>query len=79
MSRQLRARFLKALELLPLTEIADGIGRAYSTMQAYRRGERRVTPAVAQKLARYLRERAEEFHQVADRLEAAADREEDNG
>lgn len=77
MSR-VRDRFLEALDLAvtTLTEVAEGCGRAYRTLQSYQRGERRVTVGAARDLVVYLRDRAGELTRAADRLEAAADDEE---
>jgi hypothetical protein len=79
MGKKLTRRFLKALHLVPLTDIAEGTGRGYSTLQAYKYGQRRVTAAAARDLARYLREMADEFSRIADQLEEAADQEEAHG
>jgi hypothetical protein len=67
---------VEALKLAPLTEVAAGIGRAYSTVQAYKYGQRRVTPTAARDLARWLRKRAQEFERAAEALESAAEKEE---
>lgn len=74
----LRTRFLEALETAveTLGDVADGCDRAYRTLQSYRLDERRVTTDAARDLVAYLRRRAEELHETADRLEAAADEEE---
>lgn len=73
MESQLRELVRQALVLLPLADWAEGTGRGYSTLQAYRSGDRNPTPAAARELATYLRSRAEEFSEMADALEAAAE------
>jgi hypothetical protein len=79
MQNRLRAPFAKALELATasILDVAEGIERGYRTLTAYRRGDRRVTPNAARRLAAYLRERARAFNIAADRLDAAADEEEE--
>ncbi len=79
MGDKVTARYLEALALLPLTKIAEGTGQAYPTLQAYKYGERRVTTDAARKLATFLRDRAAEFEQVAEALEAAIAAEESDG
>ena len=63
----------RVLELVSLTEVAAGTGRGYSTLQAYKAGTRNPSSAAAREIAAYLRDRAEEFSEIADALEAAAD------
>lgn len=77
MRERLTDQVRKALDLLPLPRIAEGVGRSYSTLRAYAYGQREPTPAAAREIAVYLRGRAEEFAQVAERLAAAADAEEE--
>lgn len=76
MGKRLTEQVRRALELLPLTRIAEGIDRAYPTLQAYKYGQRVPTPAAARDLAAFLRRQSEEFGKVADELEAAAEEEE---
>jgi len=74
------SRYLEALELVSLAEIARGTSRSYPTLQAYKYGERRITEDAARELASFLRSRAAEFHEAADAIEAAlAEEGEDNG
>lgn len=69
-----RARYLEALEkaVQTLGDVAEGCGRHYRTLQSYQRGERRVTEGAARDLVEYLRDRAADLQEAADRLEAAA-------
>jgi hypothetical protein len=76
MGERLTDQVRKALELLPLPRFAEGGTRAYETIRAYAYGKREPTPEAAREIAAYLRSRAEEFAQVAEELEAAADAEE---
>lgn len=78
MPSRLQASFATAARLATtsLEEVAEGLGRGSSTLYAYLSGGRRVTPAAAQALAAYLRERARAFNKAAEQLDAAADREE---
>ena len=72
------AKYLEALELIPLAEVARGTGRAYSTLQGYRSGWRRPTSAAARELAGFLRQRAVRFEQAADALDVAVGEEEED-
>ncbi|MFG1691212.1 hypothetical protein ACGF5M_03475 [Gemmatimonadota bacterium] len=76
MSKQLKKRYLDALELLNLKDVERDTSRSYRTLQAYRRNERRVTEDAAEELVAYLRVRAGRLNTAADRLEAALPREE---
>lgn len=64
--------FLRALETATATlgNVAKGTGIAYRTLHALKLGTRRVTPASARKLVRYLRRRSKELARAADKLEA---------
>ncbi len=73
------AKYLEALELMPLAEVARGTGRAYTTLQGYKYGHRRPTLAAVRELAGFLRQRAVRFQQAADALDAAVGEEEGNG
>ena len=73
------ARYLEALGLVPLAEIARGTTRSYPTLQAYKYGERRITEDAARELASFLRDRAAEFTDAADAIEAALAEEEADG
>lgn len=77
MGERLTDQVGKALELLPLPRIAEGVRRSYSTLRAYAYGQREPTPDAAREIAAYLRSRAVEFQQVADELDAAANAEEE--
>lgn len=73
MTKQVR----RALEVLPLTQYAEGTGKPFPTLRAYRYGLRTPPPEAAREIAEYLRSRANEFAEVADKLEAAAAEEEE--
>jgi hypothetical protein len=79
MRNRLRAPFIKALAVATasVVDVAEGIGRGYRTVMAYKRGARRVTPETAHLLAAYLRDRARALDEAADDLAAAAEREEE--
>jgi hypothetical protein len=47
------------------------MGRGRSTLEAYKRGTRRVTEAAARELIAYLRDQAVDLTSAADALEAA--------
>ncbi len=70
--------YLKALKLVNLSRLSEATGRAYRTLQAYRRKERRVTDAAVRELAQYLRAHASSLTKAADQLEAALHEEEKN-
>lgn len=78
MRNRLRVPFVKAIHLATasIEDVAKGIDRGRRTVTAYLGGERRVTPDAAQALAAYLRGRARAFNEAADRIEAAAEKEE---
>ncbi|MGH7966411.1 MAG: helix-turn-helix domain-containing protein [Candidatus Binatia bacterium] len=78
MPPRLETSFLRGLRLALATrrDMARGLHRSYRMVQAYERGERRVTAEVARALAGYLRERAARMLRVAEDLEAAAARDE---
>ncbi len=75
MGNRLREQVQRALKLLPLPRFAEGTPKAYRTIQSYYYGQREPTPESAREIAAYLRTRADEFRDVADALEAAADAE----
>lgn len=77
MSKRLTDQVQRALALLPLPRYSEGIGKGYSTIQAYMYGRREPTAAAAREIAAYLRSQADEFTEVADALDSAADAEED--
>ena len=63
--------YLKALARLNISRVADDTGRGLRTLQAYRRGERRITKAAARELLAYLRTMSSDLTDAADALEAA--------
>ena len=67
----------RALNLLNMREVSAWTGRAYSTLMAYRSGDRRVTPDAARELIAYLHDHAESLTEAADKLEAALAKEEE--
>ena len=77
MSKVLERAYLRALALVSMRDVSRGTGRGYSTLQAYRAGERRVTSDAARELVGYLRSQAETFTEAARRLEAALAKEEE--
>jgi hypothetical protein len=79
MGKRLTRAYLKALDvaLATLGDVGSATGRAYRTLQAYRRGEAHVPPGVARALADYLRRRAVVFTREADVLERQARKEEE--
>lgn len=77
MRKRLTDQVQRALEVLPLPRFAEGTGKAYSTIQAYMYCQREPTIAAAREIAAYLRSQADEFVEVADALDAAADAEGD--
>jgi len=80
MTNELRSTFRRALKLAApqLPEVAKGIGRSVRAVQMYRDGDRRVTPDVARRFARWLRRRAHRLDRAADDLERAARKEADD-
>lgn len=81
MGEQLRRWFNRASDVATasLEDVGRGIGKARRTFFAYRSGDRHVTPQAALDLAGYLRRRAAKFLDVAEKLEDAAEREDDDG
>jgi hypothetical protein len=73
MATRLASRFRKALRLSLATrfDAARGVRRSYRMLQAYERGERRVTESVARAMASHLRDRAAHMLSAAEELEAA--------
>ena len=59
-----------------MRDVSHWTGRGYSTLQAYRAGQRRVTSDAARELVGYLRSQAESLTEAADKLEAALAKEE---
>ncbi len=77
MGKELERRFREALHLVSLSELTGGTTRSRSAWEKYKLGKRRPTVAAAHELAKYLRDRAQSDQKAADKLEAAADREEE--
>ena len=73
MGERLTDSVRRALEVLPLTQFAEGTGKPIPTLRAYRYGLRTPPPDAAREIAAYLRSRADEFGELADQLDAAAD------
>ncbi len=76
MGKELERRFREALHLVSLSELTGGTTRSRSAWEKYKLGKRRPTVAAAHELAKFLRDRAQSDQKAADKLEAAADREE---
>ena len=79
MGRHVKGAYLKALDLLNLSEVSKSTGRAYRTLTYYRRGERRVTEAAAWELVEYLQGRADRLEAAAAALRAALEKEAGDG
>ncbi len=77
MGKELEQRFREALRLVSLSELTHGTARSRSTWEKYHLGTRRLTLGAVRELAEYLRSRARSDQEAADKLEAAADREEE--
>ncbi len=77
MGKELERRFREARRLVSLSELTRGTARSRSTWEKYHLGTRRPTVGAARELAEYLRSRAQSDQKAADKLEAAADREEE--
>ncbi len=75
--KELERRLRDALRLVSLSELTRGTARSRSTWEKYHLGTRRPTVGAARELAAYLRDRAQADQKAADKLEAAADREEE--
>ncbi len=71
MKSSLEERYRQALDLVTMADLARSGERAYKTLQAYRSGYRRPTVAAARELVTFLRVRAKESTQAAERLEEA--------
>jgi hypothetical protein len=76
MGKTMEDQYLAALELVVLSDLSRSTGRAYRTLQAYRKGDRGVTAPAARELIAYLRSRAQAFTAAADQVEAALTKEE---
>lgn len=75
MGKRTEDRYLEALRLLNLSDLARETGRGYRTLKAYRSGERRITEAAAKELVEYLQARSERFSAAAVALAAALEEE----
>ena len=71
--------YLEALSRLNVNQVSRATGRGVRTLQAYRRGERRITEAAARELVDYLRAMSSDLTQVADALDALVPKEADDG
>ena len=79
MGTQMEDTYLRALAPLNVRRVADATGRAVRTFHSYRRGERRITEAAARELLEYLRAMSSDLTGAADALEAALQKEAENG
>ena len=66
--------YRKALELLNVKEVSRETGRAWRTLMAYKRQERRVTTSPARELIQFLRSQSSRFTAAADALAPARGR-----
>ncbi len=71
MGRHMERAYLKALDMLNVSEVSRETGRAVRTLQAYQLGERRITEAAAGELVEYLQVRSKELAAAAAALAAA--------
>ena len=69
------AAYLQALARLNLSDVSRETGRAYRTLQAYRRGELQPSAAAVSELIAYLRAQTKSSTHAADKLTAAQRRE----
>ena len=76
MGKRTEDRYRKALGLLNVKEVSRETGRAWRTLMAYKRSERRVTESAARELLDHLRDRSQQLTAAADALEAALEQEE---
>lgn len=67
--------FKEATDLLslPLERVADGLGRTYGTVMAYRTGARIPPPEVRRRLAALMREHSAALAMAADEVERMGD------
>ena len=75
MSRDLATWYKETLSGLNLAELARETGRSHRMLQAYVRGERRVTDPAVRELIAYLRAKSDTFTAAADRMAAALEEE----
>ena len=78
MGKRTEERYLEALRLLNLSDLARETGRGYRTLKAYRGGERRITEAAVTELVEYLRAKSSDFSAAADALAAALEKEKED-
>ena len=76
MGNRVKDRYLEALRLLNLSDLARVTGRGYATLKAYRSGRREITEAAVMELVKYLQDRSEEYSAAAVALAAALEEEE---
>ena len=69
MSTEQRDTYLRALERVNLSDLARESGRAYRTLQAYRRGEFLPPVEALKELSDYLHDRAQELTDAAQTLD----------
>ena len=79
MGTQMEDTYLRALAPLNVRSAADAMGRAVRTIHSYKRGERRITEAAARELFEYLRAMSSDLTKAADALEAALQKEDEDG
>lgn len=79
MGKKTEDRYRKALEHLNVKEVSRETGRAWRTLMAYKRSERRVTTSAARELVQFLRRQSSRFTAAADALVAALKEEEGDG
>lgn len=71
-----RRRYLEALRLVNMSDVARVSGRSLRSLQSYAGGQRRITPEAARELIQYLRTYVHKLTKAADKLEAALTEEE---
>lgn len=74
----MKRRYLEAIALVNVSDVARQTGRALRTLRTYMQGSRNVTVPAARELIAYLHSYAHRLTVAADRLEAAMMREEGN-
>lgn len=79
MGRLVERAYLKALDMLNVSEVSRETGRAVRTLQAYQLGERRITEAAAAELVEYLQVRSKKLAAAAAALAAALEKEAEDG
>ena len=79
MSTDLEQWYRETLHSLNLAEVSRETGRALRTLHSYLRRERRITDPAVRELIEYLRAKSDTFTAAADRMEAALEKEGENG